>query len=74
MKALFLGSISVLADTSDLQRRCFNTAFEEAELDWHWTEETYKSLLRSSGGRSRVSASTSALAGDNAKAPRNTQT
>ena len=56
MQALFLGSISVLADTSDLQRRCFNTAFEEAELDWHWSVETYRKMLRSSGGRDRVSA------------------
>ncbi|WP_370400218.1 HAD family hydrolase [Sulfitobacter sp. JB4-11] len=56
MKALFIGSISVLSDTSDMQRRCFNSAFGEAGLDWHWSEDTYRGMLASSGGKNRIAA------------------
>lgn len=52
--ALLLGSIGVLAETSDLQRRAFNTAFEEHELVWHWDQETYTRLLEVPGGKARL--------------------
>ncbi len=35
-KAILLGSIGVVAETSDIQRRAYNTAFKEAGLDWVW--------------------------------------
>lgn len=54
MPALLLGSIGVLAETSDLQRRAFNAAFAEAGLDWTWEREEYARLLTSSGGRARI--------------------
>lgn len=53
-KALLLGAIGVLAETSDIQRRAFNTAFEEHELFWHWDEETYRALLEVPGGKARI--------------------
>ncbi|SHH63731.1 HAD-IA family hydrolase [Marivita hallyeonensis] len=52
--ALFLGSIGVLVETTDMQRRAFNAAFEEAGLDWHWSPEDYLPMLRKSGGRARI--------------------
>ncbi|KIC50971.1 HAD-IA family hydrolase [Tateyamaria sp. ANG-S1] len=52
--ALLLGSIGVLAETSDMQRRAFNTAFEMNELDWHWDDETYHALLEVPGGKARL--------------------
>ena len=52
--ALLLGAIGVLAETSDLQRRAFNTAFEMNELVWHWDAETYAALLEVPGGRARL--------------------
>jgi len=52
--ALLLGSIGVLAETSDLQRRAFNTAFEMNELIWHWDAETYRALLEVPGGKARL--------------------
>ncbi|APX10774.1 HAD-IA family hydrolase [Tateyamaria omphalii] len=52
--ALLLGSIGVLAETSDIQRRAFNTAFELNEVDWHWDEETYRALLEVPGGKARL--------------------
>ncbi len=52
--ALFLGSIGVLAETSDIQRRAYNQALKEAGLDWHWDADTYRDLLTESGGRKRL--------------------
>lgn len=54
MKALFLGSISVLVDTSEIQREAFNRAFSEAGLDWHWSQDTYRHMLTESGGQGRI--------------------
>ncbi|MEM8636840.1 MAG: haloacid dehalogenase, partial [Pseudomonadota bacterium] len=51
---ILIGSIGVLAETSDIQRRAYNQAFREAGLDWYWDKDTYKSLLLTSGGRKRL--------------------
>ncbi len=52
--AYFIGSIGVVAETSDIQRRAYNQAFREHGVDWHWDVETYKKLLRENGGRERL--------------------
>lgn len=52
--ALFVGSIGVLADTSDLQRQAFNHAFDRFGLGWHWDWPTYVRLLQKQGGRQRI--------------------
>ncbi|MBV6656720.1 MAG: HAD-IA family hydrolase [Devosiaceae bacterium] len=54
MKAVFFGSIGTLVETSELQRNCFNQAFREHGLDWHWDRETYRDMLAISGGKARV--------------------
>lgn len=54
MSALLFGSISTIADTSELQREAFNRAFTEHGLDWVWDREQYRSLLGSIGGQNRV--------------------
>jgi HAD superfamily hydrolase (TIGR01509 family) len=54
MSALLFGSISTLADTSELQRRAFNEAFEAHGLDWEWSREDYVSMLGSNGGQNRI--------------------
>ncbi len=56
MTALLFGSISTLADTSEIQRDAFNKAFAEHGLDWRWDQEEYAGLLDSNGGRDRVAA------------------
>ena len=56
MKALLLGSIGTLADTSELQRQAFNDAFREHGLDWHWERDEYRYMLRTSGGTRRIAA------------------
>lgn len=56
MPALLLGSISTVVDTSEMQRQAFNDAFAEHGLDWSWSQEDYRALLGSNGGRDRVAA------------------
>lgn len=54
MKALFLGSIGVLAETSHIQLAAYNSAFIEEGLDWHWSQTDYAALLVRSGGAQRI--------------------
>jgi HAD superfamily hydrolase (TIGR01509 family) len=54
MSAILFGSISTLVDTSELQRRAFNEAFEAHGLDWNWSRDDYKAMLGSNGGAQRI--------------------
>lgn len=54
MPAILFGSISTIADTSELQRESFNRAFAEHGLNWRWDRQDYLAMLESSGGRDRV--------------------
>jgi HAD superfamily hydrolase (TIGR01509 family) len=54
MSAILFGSISTLADTSELQRRAFNEAFASHGLDWDWSRDDYTAMLGSNGGAQRV--------------------
>lgn len=54
MPAVLFGSISTLADTSELQRQAFNEAFADSGLDWEWSREDYIAMLSSSGGAQRI--------------------
>jgi HAD superfamily hydrolase (TIGR01509 family) len=54
MPALLLGSISTVADTSELQRQAFNQAFNEHGLDWHWDQDQYRAMLSGNGGQARI--------------------
>lgn len=53
-KAILFGAIGALVETSDMQRRSFNGAFEDAGLDWEWGREEYAELLRTPGGVRRI--------------------
>jgi HAD superfamily hydrolase (TIGR01509 family) len=54
MSAILFGSISTLADTSELQRKAFNQAFETHGLDWEWSQDDYREMLGSNGGAARI--------------------
>ncbi|MEL6198955.1 MAG: HAD-IA family hydrolase [Pseudomonadota bacterium] len=54
LQSLLLGSIGVVAETSDIQRRAYNRALAEAGLDWHWDDLQYRNLLKAPGGRRRL--------------------
>jgi HAD superfamily hydrolase (TIGR01509 family) len=56
MSALLLGSISTVADTSELQRQAFNQAFADHGLDWRWDRDDYRAMLTGSGGQNRIAA------------------
>ena len=53
-KALFFGSIGSIVETSDLQRKSFNQAFNKYGLNWYWGKKEYKKLLNKSGGEDRI--------------------
>ena len=54
MATILFGSISTLADTSELQRQAFNDAFEAFGLDWEWSRDDYAGMLGSNGGAQRI--------------------
>lgn len=54
MSAVLFGSISTVADTSELQRQAFNRAFEEHGLGWRWDRDDYLAMLATSGGQARI--------------------
>ena len=54
MSALMFGSISTVADTSELQRAAFNEAFTRHGLEWAWDREQYRAMLGSAGGEARI--------------------
>jgi len=56
MASILFGSIGTVADTSELQRAAFNQAFAHHGLDWHWSQDEYRTLLEKSGGRKRIEA------------------
>jgi HAD superfamily hydrolase (TIGR01509 family) len=56
MSAILFGSISTIADTSEMQREAFNAAFAEHGLSWHWSREDYLAMLQGSGGAKRIAA------------------
>tara|TARA_B100001057_G_scaffold353104_1_gene354917 strand:- start:606 stop:1265 length:660 start_codon:yes stop_codon:yes gene_type:complete len=54
MKAIFLGSIGTIADTSALQLKSFNLAFEKHGLEWVWSPHEYTEMLKIAGGIKRI--------------------
>jgi len=54
MPAILFGSISTVADTSELQRQAFNEAFTAHGLTWRWDRADYQRMLAQSGGQCRV--------------------
>lgn len=54
MSAVLFGSISTIADTSELQREAFNEAFRAHGLDWTWDRKDYQAMLDTSGGQNRI--------------------
>ena len=54
VKAILLGSIGTIVETSELQRRAFNLAFKKCDLPWVWEEGIYKDMLVKAGGKKRI--------------------
>jgi len=54
LKALIFDVDGTLAETEELHRIAFNTAFVERDLTWHWDRTRYRELLTISGGKERI--------------------
>ena len=54
MKSILFGSIGVLTESSEIQRRAFNEAFKEFGLDWYWNAANYIKMLQKPGGLNRI--------------------
>ena len=55
MQAIFFGSIGTMVETSEIQRKAFNTAFKEFGLNWYWNTGDYINMIQKPGGISRIS-------------------
>lgn len=54
LKALIFDVDGTLAETEELHRIAFNTAFVDSGLPWRWNRELYRELLKVSGGKERI--------------------
>ena len=54
MQAIFFGSIGTLVETSEIQRKSFNAAFEEFGLNWYWNIGNYINMIQKPGGILRI--------------------
>lgn len=54
LDALIFDVDGTLAETEELHRRAFNDAFADAGLDWRWSRDAYRALLRTTGGKERI--------------------
>jgi HAD superfamily hydrolase (TIGR01509 family) len=52
--ALVFDVDGTLAETEELHRRAFNETFAAAGLDWCWSRDDYRRLLRTTGGKERI--------------------
>ncbi|WGH77817.1 HAD-IA family hydrolase [Jannaschia ovalis] len=61
--AVFFGSLGAIAEISEFQRRAYNFAFAEADLEWVWDRDSFHHMLKIPGGRARM-ANFAAATGD----------
>ena len=54
LKAIIFDVDGTLAETEELHRIAFNTAFADNSLSWHWDRKQYRELLKVSGGKERI--------------------
>jgi len=54
LAALIFDVDGTLAETEELHRRAFNAAFSAAGLGWHWSQDDYRELLTTTGGKERI--------------------
>ena len=54
LKAVIFDVDGTLAETEELHREAFNSVFEQAGLDWHWSPDQYRELLKVFGGKERI--------------------
>ena len=56
VQALIFDVDGTLADTEEAHRVAFNNAFERYKLGWKWSQDAYRELLKTTGGKERIAA------------------
>jgi HAD superfamily hydrolase (TIGR01509 family) len=56
IKALIFDVDGTLSETENVHLRAFNTSFREFGLSWHWSKSLYRELLKTTGGKERMTA------------------
>lgn len=54
LSALLFDVDGTLAETEEIHRLAFLEAFAEEGLDWDWSVERYRALLKTTGGKERI--------------------
>ena len=54
MNTIFFGSIGSIVETSEIQRKAFNKAFQKFGLDWYWNVGNYINMIQKPGGIKRI--------------------
>ncbi|EEW26554.1 HAD family hydrolase [Rhodobacter ferrooxidans] len=68
-EALIFDVDGTLAETEELHRRAFNAAFADAGLRWNWSQDDYRALLTTTGGKERIARYVTERGGDPATVP-----
>jgi len=56
IKALIFDVDGTLSETEDVHLTAFNDTFTEFGLNWHWSRDLYRELLKTTGGKERMAA------------------
>lgn len=56
LDALIFDVDGTLADTEEAHRTAFNFAFERARVPWRWSRDVYRELLKTTGGKERLTS------------------
>lgn len=56
LKALIFDVDGTLAETEEAHRAAFNEGFRRWGIDWHWSMDDYRWLLKTTGGKERMRA------------------
>ena len=69
LQALIFDVDGTLAETEELHRRAFNETFAEAGLGWVWSQDDYRQLLKTTGGKERMARFAAEIGIDPASLP-----
>lgn len=54
IKALIFDVDGTLSETEDVHLRAFNDTFSQYDLNWNWSRDLYRELLKTTGGKERM--------------------
>ena len=61
LKAVIFDVDGTLAETEEAHRAAFNDAFVKFDLGWNWSQDDYRQLLKTTGGKERIRAHMDAI-------------